>query len=79
MAKIIRLRKSNIKPPPGIQLGAAWVKMEGNWLPCRECKVPVSGPRWNLQVKLLGPQKESEYNLCEPCYLKTIEDENIPR
>jgi hypothetical protein len=69
MAKIIRLRKK-ITSPPGMQIGMKWVQMEGNWCPCRECKVPISGPRWNLSIKASEGSKESEYNLCEACHFK---------
>lgn len=63
----------------GLNIGvkAEWVKKDGNCEPCINCLQPIYGNRYNMEIAMGTDKRETKLNLCESCYDKTMNDEDI--
>ncbi len=61
-----------------VGISSEWVKKDGDCSPCLNCKEPIFGPRYNLEITVAMQRSEAESNLCEPCYLQ-MEDNGSQR
>jgi len=60
-----------------IGISSKWVKKEGDCGPCYDCLEPIYGVRFNMEITVASRTEETKINLCEPCYTKMKDNENI--